>query len=547
MTDREPGSWSGQQLGRYRLGRLIGRGSMGEVYEAEDMVRQRTIALKLLWADLSRDAGFRERMQREARTAGRLQEPHVVPIHDYGEIDGHLFLDMRLIQGSDLATVLKQSGPLNASRAVGLVTQAASALDAAHAVGVIHRDIKPANLLLTTDDFLYLVDFGIASAVGDESLEVPKTIEGTWKYSAPELFTGNDVGRSIDIYALTAVLYECLTGTPPYRADGVQALIEAHLNNPIPRASQTPGVAPAFDAVITRGLAKNAQDRYATAGELARALQQALKIPAQARPRPSPGVGRPVLPVGPQQWHAASSPAPMSWPGPGWVPPPPAAPPGIGYQPRAGGHPGVWRGTPAARRTPFYWDWRVHGPRLAAAAAVLASVIALIAWMTTGGGNEIEQSADPGSAGESVDNDSTGVAQLRKVIPTGYPEGTCKSVPVPAGAVAQMRCGRSIDSGGPVAATYTLYPDRAAVGAAFQAIVGKAVVVTCPGRIQSPGPWHRASTPPGKIDGMLLCGFRQNSPRIAWSSDADLLVSDVQADERAVILDQLFAWWGTHS
>jgi serine/threonine-protein kinase len=341
MTDREPGSWAGQQLGRYRLGRLIGRGSMGEVYEAEDTVRQRTIALKLLWADLSRDAGFRERMQREARTAGRLQEPHVVPIHDYGEIDGHLFLDMRLIQGSDLARVLKQSGPLNASRAVGLVTQAASALDAAHAVGVIHRDIKPAKLLLTADDFLYLVDFGIASAVGDEPLETPKTIEGTWKYAAPELFTGNDVGRGIDIYALTAVLYECLTGTPPYRADGVQALIGAHLNDPIPRASQAPGVAPAFDAVIARGLAKNTQDRYGTAGELARALHQAMNIPTPARPRP--GVARPVLPVGPQQRHPASNPAPMTWPGPGWVPPPPPAPARSGYQPLAGSHPGVWR------------------------------------------------------------------------------------------------------------------------------------------------------------------------------------------------------------
>lgn len=214
MSDRAPGSWTGRQLGSYPVGSLIGRGSMGEVYAAEDTARGRTIALKLLWADISRDEGFRKRMHREARTAWRLQDPHVVPIHDYGVIDGHLFLDMRLIEGADLAAVLKQSGPLNAGRAVSLVSQAASALDAAHAVGVIHRDIKPTNLILSDKDFVYLVDFGIASAVGDEPLEAPKTIEGTWKYSAPELFTGNEVGPSIDIYALAAVLYECLTGMP---------------------------------------------------------------------------------------------------------------------------------------------------------------------------------------------------------------------------------------------------------------------------------------------------------------------------------------------
>lgn len=210
MSDRAPGSWTGRQLGCYRVGPLIGRGSMGEVYAAEDTGRGRTIALKLLWADISRDEGFRERMHREARTAGRLQDPHVVPIHDYGVIDGHLFLDMRLIDGADLAAVLKRSGPLNAARAVSLVRQAASALDAAHAVGVIHRDIKPANLLLSDKDFVYLVDFGIASAVGDEPLEAPKTIEGTWKYSAPELFTGNEVGPSRWVLVNVATLTDCV-------------------------------------------------------------------------------------------------------------------------------------------------------------------------------------------------------------------------------------------------------------------------------------------------------------------------------------------------
>lgn len=542
MTDREPGLWAGQQLGRYRLGRLIGRGSMGEVYEAEDTVRERTIALKLLWTDLSRDSGFRERMQREARTAGRLQEPHVVPIHDYGDIDGHLFLDMRLIRGSDLAAVLKRSGPLTAARAVGLVQQAASALDAAHEEGVIHRDIKPANLLLTEDDFLYLADFGIASAVGDEPLEVPKTIEGTWKYSAPELFSGSDVGRSVDIYALTAVLYECLTGKPPYHADDVQGLIKAHLNDPVPQASQVPDVAPAFDAVIARGLAKSVEDRYSTAGELAKAAQKALNAPVSARPASGgSGVqGGPPAPVGPHQ----GPPVPASWPQPGRVGPvAPALPRSGPHESRVGAHPGGWAGTQEVVRTGFYWDWRLHGPRLGAAAAALVMVIALIVWMTSGG-NDGDQSASIGGGGGEQ---SAGVEQLQKAIPVGYPEGACMAAERPAGVVAQLVCGRNSDSGGPVSATYSLYSDRQALRAGFQERVDRSAVEICPGRIQSPGPWRRATTPPTDTDGMLLCGFRQGIPRIVWTTDADLVLSDVQADERAVVLDQLFSWWRVHS
>lgn len=540
MTDREPGLWAGQQLGRYRLGRLIGCGSMGEVYEAEDTVRERTIALKLLWADLSRDSGFRERMQREARTAGRLQEPHVVPIHDYGDIDGHLFLDMRLIRGSDLAAVLKQSGALTASRAVGLVQQAASALDAAHEVGVIHRDIKPANLLLTEDDFLYLADFGIASAVGDEPLEVPKTIEGTWKYSAPELFSGSDVGRSVDIYALTAVLYECLTGKPPYHADDVQGLIKAHLNDPVPQASQAPDVAPAFDVVIARGLAKSAEDRYPTAGELAKAAQKALNAPVPARPAATGGgaPGASSAPGGPQQGP------PPAWPQPGRVSPGvPALSRSGPHESRVGAHPGGWAGTQEVVRTGFYWDWRLHGPRLGAAAAALVMVIALIAWMTSGG-NDGDQSAGTGGIGGEQ---SAGAEQLRKAIPAGYPEAACTIAERPAGVVAQLVCGRNSDSGGPVSATYSLYADRQALRAGFQERVGRSAVEVCPGRIQSPGPWRRATTPPEDTDGMLLCGFRQGIPRIVWTTDADLVLSDAQADERAVVLDQLFSWWRVHS
>src|SRR5262249_55696804 len=158
-----------------------------------------------------------------------LLEPHVVPIHDYGEIDGQLFVEMRLIEGTDLASVLEEQGPLSPPRAVAIIHQIASALDAAHAAGVTHRDVKPPNILVTRDEFAYLVDFGIASARSDEKLTQLGTAVGTFKYMAPERFTNVEVTHRADIYALACVLYECLTAAPPYRADSTGVLITAHM------------------------------------------------------------------------------------------------------------------------------------------------------------------------------------------------------------------------------------------------------------------------------------------------------------------------------
>ncbi|HEY9303528.1 MAG TPA: serine/threonine-protein kinase, partial [Mycobacterium sp.] len=263
--------------------RLLGRGGMGEVYEAEDTRKGRTVALKLISPQYSDDPTFRTRMQREAGAAGRLTEPHVVPIHDYGEINGQLYLDMRLIDGVDLASVLKRNGPMSPPRAVAIVRQVASALDAAHASGVTHRDVKPENILITGDDFAYLVDFGIARAGADQGLTQTGMAMGTYKYMAPERFTDNEVTYRADIYALACVLGECLTGAPPFRADSIEQLVAAHLMQPAPRPSQLrPGQVPtALDQVVARGMAKNPEERYRTAGELANAALQALTTPEQ--------------------------------------------------------------------------------------------------------------------------------------------------------------------------------------------------------------------------------------------------------------------------
>ena len=257
MSDPEQESRVGSQIGPYRLRRLLGKGGMGEVYEAEDTVKDRIVALKLLPESASNDPVFRKRLKREAHAAGRLQEPHVVPIHDYGEIDGFLFVDMRMIEGTDLRKVLKSYGPMTPARAVAIVKQIASALDAAHEAGITHRDVKPENIILNREDFAYLVDFGIANAVTDEKLTQLGTAVGTYAYMAPERFTNDEVTYRADVYALACVLHECLTGSQPYTGDSVGTIITAHLMNPIPRPSgQRPGIPAAFDQVIARGMAK---------------------------------------------------------------------------------------------------------------------------------------------------------------------------------------------------------------------------------------------------------------------------------------------------
>lgn len=272
MTD--PGPDVGAQFGPYLLKRLVGSGGMGRVFEAQDTVMDRIVALKLISGTYAQDPDYRKRLQREARIAGRLQDPHVVPIHAAGEIDGQLFVDMRLINGVDLDTMLRREGILTPARAVSIIRQVASALDAAHQAGVMHRDIKPGNILITADDFAYLVDFGIANQSTEEQLTQMGDVLGTWAYMAPERFSGDNaqVTHSSDIYALACVLFETLTGTPPYTGDRV-SVIGAHISGPIPRASMRIRVPPELDSVIARGMAKRGEERYATAGQFARAAE----------------------------------------------------------------------------------------------------------------------------------------------------------------------------------------------------------------------------------------------------------------------------------
>jgi serine/threonine protein kinase len=264
---------------------------MGEVYRAYDTVRERMVAVKLLRAEMAADPSFQERFRRESRVAARLQEPHVIPVHDFGDIEGVLYIDMRLVEGASLKDVLRTNGPLEPARAVSIITQVAAALDAAHSDGLVHRDIKPENVLLTSDDFAYLVDFGIAHAGGDASVTQTGMLIGSCAYMAAERFSGDPVGPPADIYALTCLLYECLTGRPPFETGDLRQLMSAHMFSPPPRPSiMRRGVNRAFDDVIAQGMAKKASARFSSAGELAKAATAAAssdQTPAAAAPSPS--------------------------------------------------------------------------------------------------------------------------------------------------------------------------------------------------------------------------------------------------------------------
>jgi serine/threonine kinase PknH len=279
------GLLEGTPFGRYRLIKLLGRGGMGEVWRAHDTAaNNRTVAIKLLPPHLAGDTTFVVRFRREADAAAGLNNPHIIPIHNYGEIDGRLYVDMRLIEGHDLQQVLAD-GPMEPSRAVRIIEGIALALHAAHKVGLLHRDVKPSNILLDENDFAYLIDFGIARATEDTRLTQTGSMIGTLHYLAPERLGTGEVDARADIYALACVLYECLTGSPPFSGESPERLMAAHLSTPPPQPSTAqPEVPEPFDKVIATGMAKDPDQRYATTVELASAAHNAITTPI---PRPA--------------------------------------------------------------------------------------------------------------------------------------------------------------------------------------------------------------------------------------------------------------------
>jgi len=300
----------GVQVGGYVLERLVGVGGMAAVYQARDERLGRIVALKLL----AGDEAVRSRFVREARAVAAVDHPHIIPVYAAGEADGMQFIAMRFVPGDTLAGIIRTSGVLSPRRAAAFVSPVASALDAAHAAGLVHRDVKPGNILVDArrggPEHAYLTDFGIARAMlSVGTLTVAGQFLGTPDYAAPEQVNGAPVDGRADQYALACVAFEMLSGTVPFKRELPIAVLYAHLSTPPPSLTALRAdLPPAVDAVLGRAMAKDPAERYPTCADFADALREALGLdhydPSRAAPTPTlpmtafePPVPRPSEPV----------------------------------------------------------------------------------------------------------------------------------------------------------------------------------------------------------------------------------------------------------
>jgi serine/threonine-protein kinase len=369
----------GSVVGGFRVESRLGAGGMAVVFQARDEGLDRVVALKVLAPALARDEAFRERFIRESRAAARVDHPHVIPVHAAGEDGGVLYLAMRFVPGGDLRSVIAREGPLSGERAVALLSPLASALDAAHAAGLVHRDVKSANILIDTSpgrpDHPYLSDFGLAKVTSSAALTETGQFLGTSDYAAPEQISDQPAGPATDQYALACVAYTMLSGSLPFARSTTIAVLRAHMHDsPPPLSARRRDLPPAVDGVLNRALAKAPAQRFASCGEFAAALRAALGPVPCAVSRPGPA--NPDLrekPAGPGGLPPV--PAKTAAPHPSFPSAPGLAPAGSRAVRR---NQAVGRGKqPASQEMRRKLLWRAA---VAGATGVVAGVIALVAF-----------------------------------------------------------------------------------------------------------------------------------------------------------------------
>ncbi|GLV99443.1 serine/threonine-protein kinase [Streptomyces lavendulae] len=296
---------AGGRIAGYQLEEEIGRGGMAVVYRALDLRLDRTVALKVLAPELARNDTFRQRFAHESKVAAAIDHPHIVPVFEAGEADGLLYIAMRYVPGQDLRALLDRTGPLSVATAARIAGQLASALDAAHAHDLVHRDVKPGNVLVAegTDgehpEHVYLTDFGLTKkSLSLTGFTTVGQFVGTLDYVAPEQISGKPVDGRCDVYGLGCVVYEMLTGGPPFRRDDDLALLWAHqYDPPPPPSSHRPELPPAVDSVLAKALAKAPEDRWGTCLAFTAALRATAGRPPPAAPAcpPPPDWALPVF------------------------------------------------------------------------------------------------------------------------------------------------------------------------------------------------------------------------------------------------------------
>ncbi len=300
----------GSRIAGYQIQELIGRGGMAVVYRAADVRLDRLVALKVLAPDLTRDSAFRQRFIRESRSGAAVDHPNVIPVFEAGESEGVLFIAMRYVAGRDVRALIDREGPLRPSRVVSIVTQIASALDTAHAHGLVHRDVKPANMLLgaiasgSAPDHVYLSDFGLSKmSVAAVSLTGTGQFLGTLDYMSPEQVEGRPIDGRTDLYALACAAFEMLTGRPPFQRDQDLAVMWAQVSAPPPSVRELRPELPAeVDRVVAKALAKAPDSRHASCLQFAAELRDACMT------RPSGGAGAPTELAGTARPPAAGAP-----------------------------------------------------------------------------------------------------------------------------------------------------------------------------------------------------------------------------------------------
>ncbi len=280
----------GSRIGKYVLEQQIGHGGMAVVFRARDDQLGRLVALKIMAPSVASDAEFRQRFVRESRAAAAVDDPHIIPVFEAGESDGVLFIAMRYVAGGDVRSLLAREGPLSVDQTSAILISVASALDAAHAAGLVHRDVKPANMLMDVregqPDHVYLADFGLTKATsGAATLTSTGRFVGTADYAAPEQISGQRLDGRADQYALACAAVEMLTGKTPFPLEHVMAVLIAHRSEPPPSLSaRRHGLPAELDAVLGRALAKSPSDRYHSCGDFAAAFRTAADVGRQEAP-----------------------------------------------------------------------------------------------------------------------------------------------------------------------------------------------------------------------------------------------------------------------
>jgi hypothetical protein len=565
-------SWDipiGTEFAGYRITGVLGRGGMSVVYSAEHLGLGRTVALKVLASPLAADESFRERFVRESKLAATLDHPNIIPIYDAGQAESSLYIAMRHVDGGDLGTLIKHEGPLSLGQTIFFIEQIASALDEAHRQGLVHRDVKPANILITRpSDRIYLTDFGVVKQTATPGLTQTGYFLGTFAYAAPEQIQRQPVDGRTDIYALGCMLYECLSGDPPFDADTEASMLHAHLAEPPPRlTAKRPELPHAIDDVISRAMAKSKEDRFPTAGDLVRALRagalgtsaanQVAHAADTASPPPAETVlARPEAPAAETVLARQDSPpaetvvpadtaAPPAGPpaetAAASAPPPPPAPPPVVETVASSGppappdvppaapppqEPGVPPAPPRDRRTVT-----LSGGRLAAVAAGIVAIVAIAvvaAVLLSGGGGSKEAATTTAGTTTAPSGQGTPTpavaAGLAGVVPNPIFKYCTKAAAPNAGAAETVDCKTTGSTGStyyPNSWQLSIYPSADALHKAYNELRSSNDIGSNFGRCNGvewggEGKWAHG---PGKPGGRQFCYFDGNVAVIVWTHE----------------------------